>query len=334
MYFTTVAVLRGGPSSEYEVSLQTGASVLKVLEGTSYRVKDVVITKTGEWCVHGFVKKPEQILADVDVVFLALHGSYGEDGGVQRLLTRFGIPYTGSRAYPSTVAMNKYLTKESLSATGIKMPRSFKVSRDAMAEPVLVAQNIAELFKGPYVIKPTNAGSSHGVQIAQNVAELSLHLEKALPEYEQLLVEEYVSGVEATVALLEQYRQQSLYAFPPIEIVPPAESTYFDSGVKYNGCTEEICPGRFAPTVKEKLQKSAELVHTTLDLRQYSRSDFIIKGTEVYFLEVNTLPGLTSESLFPKAVTAVGGTYTELILHLLEDAYNTRPQYLSTGRAI
>lgn len=323
MFFSTVAVLRGGPSSEYDVSMQTGAAVLSVLRDSAYKSKDIIITRRGEWLVSGFVQSPEQALRDVDIVFNGLHGVYGEDGTVQRIMDRIGVPYTGSGSYPSAIAMNKHLTKEVAEAAGLLTAPSFKVTKEGAADPVLIAQRISEMFGPSYVLKPVTGGSSAGIRIASNVAELSNHLYTMLKDEESVLVEKRIHGTEATVAVLEHYRDESLYTFPPIEIVPAAESDFFDYTAKYGGTTQEICPGRFAPSTKAELQTAATAMHSALHLRHYSRSDFIVASDGVYFLETNTLPGLTTESLFPKAITAVGGSYRELIMHLLDAAYRS-----------
>ena len=140
MVFTTshkkrVAVLRGGPSTEYDVSMQTGSGVIDALTAEGYDVKDIIISRKGEWLLHGFVKQPVHALLDVDAVFIALHGAYGEDGTVQRILERLHIPYTGSDAYASALAMNKSLTKDYLKkhVPSIKMAPHLKITRSGTA---------------------------------------------------------------------------------------------------------------------------------------------------------------------------------------------------------
>lgn len=316
---TTVAVLRGGPSSEYEVSMKTGAGVLNVLKDDPVELRDIVITKRGAWMVNGFERTPEQALADVDVAFVAMHGEFGEDGQVQRILERYGVPYTGSRPYPSSVAMNKQLTKQQLKELGIKFPQHMRVSRGS--DTATVASVIGDLFGPEYFIKPVSGGSSVHTYSAtkQNLAE---KVHEALEYHDSVLVEKRIRGKEATVGVLEQYRDQKHYVMPVIEIVPPAHRDFFDAEAKYDGSTEEIVPGRFSNEHRDELQKIAKDVHQALELRHYSRSDFMIGDDGIYFLEVNTLPGLTSESLFPKAIESVGGSYKELVIHLIDLARN------------
>ncbi|MEY3784354.1 MAG: hypothetical protein RLZZ230_676 [Candidatus Parcubacteria bacterium] len=315
-----VAVLRGGPSEEYAVSMQTGSKVLEALDKLDYPFKDIVVTKKGEWLENGFVRQPESALLAVDVVFIALHGAYGEDGQVQRILERKKIPFTGSRALPSAIAFNKELTKHTLRAHNIAMPRHRKLTRADLPTleqeiPFIFSEVGHELF-----VKPIASGSSFGASYVPHADALRTAVTELLNQHEQIMVEQYIRGREATVGVLSNFRDTDLYALPVVEIIPPGGSPLFSNENKYNGTTNEIVPGRFSYPEKAKLAEIAQLVHQVIDCQQYSRSDFIVRDGEVYFLEVNTLPGLTSESLFPKAAAAVGLEYEELIRHLIEQA--------------
>ena len=315
-----VAVIRGGLSDEYKISLWTGASVLENIDTKLFEPIDVVITKNGEWLVDGRVRLPEHILHSVDVVFNALHGTYGEDGTIQRLFDRYGVPYTGSKAFASSVAMNKILTKNILKETDIKVPQHVHVTRDSLRDIGRIAEKITDSFGPQYVIKPVASGSSVGTMMVKNPLLLSQALTDALTRFEEVMVEIKIPGREATCGVIDRYRRNDIYALPPIEIVPPTHADFFDGAVKYNGTTQEFCPARFDRSTKEAIENISKNVHKTLNLSQYSRSDFIIAEDGIYFLEVNTLPGLTKESLFPKAIEAVGGIYTDFITHLLTDA--------------
>lgn len=313
-----VAVLRGGPSSEYAVSMLTGLEVLTSLRHLGYVCKDITITKKGEWLESGFVRSVDQVLEGIDVVFIALHGEYGEDGSVQRILQRKHIPFTGSRAFASAIAFNKELTKNSLKEHGVLMPRHRRISAEDVRwmtnDISLMFEEIgAELF-----VKPVSSGSSIGARYIHSEEMLEAALDELLQVHDSVLVEEFIRGREATVGVLQNFRDEHIYVLPPIEIVPPGGSPLFSHEDKYNGLTEEICPGRFSYSEKVKLAEAASLVHKVLDCDHYSRCDFIVKDGDVYFLEINTLPGLTKESLFPKAASAVGLDFHELIRHLVE----------------
>lgn len=315
-----IAVLRGGPSNEYEVSMKTGSNVLKVLRDLNYKHKDVVITKNGDWLENGFIKTSNATLEGVDVVFLALHGTYGEDGQIQRILENAKIPFTGSRALSSAIAFNKELTKNVLLQRDLKMPKHKRFEKSDLKNIDKEIENIFTDIGTELFVKPLTSGSSLGAYYVPNKETLKKVLTELLQVYEKVLIEEFIRGKEATVAVLENFRNEKVYTLPVIEIVPPNGEPLFSNESKYNGTTKEIVPGRFSYHEKSLLSEAARMVHEVIDCKLYSRSDFLVKDGEIYFLEVNTLPGLTSESLFPKAAEAVGLSYKELIKHLIENA--------------
>lgn len=300
-----VAVLRGGQGEEYDVSLRTGEHVLEALDRDLYDPLDIVITKSGEWLHQGRARAPQEVLGSIDLGFIALHGAYGEDGSTQRFFDTMHVPYTGSRAFPSAIALNKALTKDKLASLGIRMPRHMLVGSSARANTEGLIDSIGELFGPKYVLKPVRGSSSTGISIAENKQTLYAALGKALSEYEQILVEEFIEGREATCGVINDFRDQPLYALPVTEIVPSQA---------------EICPGRFALHEKEEIERIARLVHEVLELSQYSRSDFIVARDGIYFLEVNTLPELAIESVMPKVLESVGCAYKNFIHHLVDGA--------------
>lgn len=315
-----VTVLRGGPSEEHQVSMRTGANVLSSLQKFTDFANDIVIAKNGDWMEQGVVKSPDSILASTDVVFLALHGAYGEDGEVQKLLQRNNIPFTGSRSLPAAVSFNKHLTKETLKPYGILMPEHRMVSSEDIDSLAEIAQSITESFGPEYIIKPMASGSSVGIKLVHEGQSVEDSLRKALAVCDRVIIENFIRGREATCGILENYRDTEMYAFPAIEIIPSRDCEFFTTEAKYDGKTQEICPGNFSYSEKNTLAEVSALVHKTLGLSQYSRSDFMIKNGQVYFLEVNTLPGLTKESLYPKAAAAVGLEFDSLIELLVETA--------------
>lgn len=314
-----VAVLRGGPSDEYDVSLETGAAVLKYLDEDRYRPRDVLIDKEGVWHTHGTATTPERALSGIDVVFIAMHGEYGEGGEVQELLDAHAIPYTGSGVVSARVAMDKGTTRSHLSPIkGIKMPTHVVIHADEDPDMQSVSQDIFSQFGPPYIVKPLRGGSSLGVTVAHSANELPEKLQKGLDTYGSLIVEQFITGKEGTCGVVENLRNEQTYALPPIEIRAKKEGGFWDYESKYDDSTEEICPGNFTDEEKDVLQRAAREVHEQLGLSHYSRSDFIIAPSGIYFLEVNTLPGLTPTSLLPKAVDAVGVSFSGFIDHLLQ----------------
>src|SRR5690606_25266920 len=195
----------GGPSDEYEVSMRTGSEVLSALNRQNVPATDIIVNKQGEWVVHGFVKDPSSALMAADVVFVALHGAYGEDGSVQRILDRVGIPYTGSRAYPSSLAMNKILSKDVLRAAGVKIAPHMRVNREH-SDVRRVAASLDSLFGPSFVVKPVNGGSSIDTYIVHGMHELVRALQESFKKRSEVLVEKYIKGKEATVGVVEGLR--------------------------------------------------------------------------------------------------------------------------------
>lgn len=309
-----VGVIRGGPSNEYEVSLNTGASVLKHLP-EKYVGHDILISKDGTWHSGGVPRNPERVLKRVDVIFNALHGAYGEDGKVQRFLDNFSVPYTGSGVFGSALGMNKVLSKRAFENRGLKMPRHIVVKKDTVSKEILL--DIFKNFPHPCVVKPASAGSSVGVRIVRSFPELEDAVAEALTHSPLALVEEFIRGREASCGVVENFRGEKLYPLFPIEIIQPETSEFFDYNAKYSGESQEICPAHFERDVKNEIQYAAKEAHNALHLRHYSRSDFIISPRGVYLLETNTLPGLTPESLLPKALAEGGTEFPHFLDHLV-----------------
>lgn len=310
-----VGVVRGGPGHEYDVSLKTGASVLRSLpEG--YEGRDVVIMKDGVWHLDGLALNPAKLSQHVDVVFNALHGEYGEDGTAQRLFDSLKIPYTGSTAFPSALGMNKVLAKSAFKHAGLKVAfgETYTSGHGTLEE---IAHAAFRRVPSPWIVKPVSRGSSVGVSLARSFAELVEAVRFAFEYADAILIEEYIRGREATVGVIDSFRGEDHYTPPPVQIIKPEHKSFFDYEAKYGGETREICPGNFSRGETELLQDAAMRAHKALGLRHYSRADFIVSPRGIYILEVNTLPGLTDESLVPRALEAVGCKYHDFLDHVL-----------------
>ncbi|MEI7513390.1 MAG: D-alanine--D-alanine ligase [bacterium] len=312
-----IAILRGGPSDEHEVSLQSGASVIKTFSG-NHSIIDIVIDKDANWHIQGVPVEPAHALKSVDVVFNALHGEYGEDGKIQQILDHIGVPYTGSNTLASALGMHKWHAKEVFKLAGIKTPHARRVSNDMdISEQAL---QIFKTFSLPVIIKPISSGSSIGVSVARDLQSLEQALISVFSYSPTALVEEYIKGKEATCVVAENFRGEKYYAFPPIEIMKHTDVA-FDNKMKYEGVIEERCPGNFSQNEKNAIMQSAIIAHSAIGARHYSRSDFIVHPTRgIYILEINTLPGLTEASLLPKALTAVGSNMEEFLNFLIGEA--------------
>ena len=244
-----------------------------------------------------------------DMVFMALHGECGEDGRIQATFDLLGIPYTGSGYRGAAIAMDKGLTKELVQPHGIKTPgwKRYTYTKEDI-------EAIAAQTQVPCVVKIPRGGSSIGVSIVKKKEELSCALEDALTLDNTVIIEEFIEGKECTCAVLLDR------ALPSVEIMP--QDGFYDYKNKYQpGATVELCPARVNPEVEAEMGRMALQVHEILGLRTYSRSDFIVTDdNQVYFLEVNTLPGMTPTSLVPQEAAAVGISYGELCEIIVEDA--------------
>ena len=249
------------------------------------------------------------VCAMADIVFLALHGRTGEDGRVQATLDLLGIPYTGSGYLGSAIAMDKDLTKRVVAPLGVKTPAWMLVESDGMDIDAVCAQ-----AKLPCVVKPDDSGSSIGVSIANDEAELRAALKAAANEGSRILIEQYIRGREVQIGILGDK------ALPSIEIIP-AEG-FYDYRNKYQpGAAREITPAEIPAETEQRLADAALTVFHALNLSAYSRADFILDAEgELWFLEINTLPGMTPTSLVPQEAAAVGISYSELCEQIIADA--------------
>ncbi len=316
-----IGVIRGGTSSDYGVSLLSGAHVLELLSET-HRPIDIFISRDGVWHMGGIEKSPVQILKNVDVVWNALHG---EDHKVQELLSHHGVKYNGSEKYASSLAMNNFLAKEHLNQIGIKTPTYAIVRQhDDLKNK---AKEIFNSIPGPLTVKPVRGGTSLGIKVVNTYLELYSSLYDILSERSDALVEELITGREASVGVIEGFRNTDLYTLPPVEIkyggekkVKEVDFSDFDENEKDG---EEICPGNFSEKEKKDMEIMSRLIHDHLGLRHYSRADFIVSPKRgVYFIKVNTLPSLKKNSLFPLSLKAVGANVKDFVHHILLKALN------------
>lgn len=301
-----IAVVMGGPSAEREVSLNTGKAILAALLEKGYNAVSIDLEPLN------FMEQLKT--AGAEIVFNAIHGKFGEDGLLQGALELLDIPYTGSGVLASAAAMDKGLSKRLFLAAGISTPRSHIYSKhDDNGD---LAGEIVREFGVPVVVKPTDQGSSIGVVIVEEKAQLPQALEEAFRYGDHVLVEEFIKGRELTVAIMGNSDPRAL---PVIEIVP--HSGRYDYQSKYTkGATEYIVPARLADDITRLVQTEAVAAFKVLGCRGVSRVDVMLgQNDKPYVLEVNTIPGMTVTSLVPKAAAAEGMSFADLceqILHM------------------
>jgi D-alanine-D-alanine ligase len=252
----------------------------------------------------------------IDVAFVAIHGQWGEDGTIQGMLELLGIPYVGSGVLASALAMDKVMAKSVLAANGIEVPRGFVVDAAAhRADPETTARAAGDLGY-PVVVKPVQQGSSFGVTIADGPTALPAAVDEALTYDDRVLVEERLDGTELTVGVIGP--DNDLLALPVIEIV--SKRAFFDYRAKYDPTlSEEICPARIPESLAQRARETATLAHRALGCRDLSRTDMIATSDgRLPVLEVNTIPGMTANSLLPKAARVAGIGFAELCSRLIE----------------
>lgn len=296
-----VLVIYGGDSSEREVSLKSGRSVGEALVQAGHTV-------TYFDPISGYDELSKHV-ATCDVAFPILHGTGGEDGTVQAELDKCAIPYVGSDAIVSASCFDKLQTMQH--AKDVVFAPAELVSYESIKQ--------SQLLSAPFVLKPRAEGSSVDTFIIKNPTEFDVTvLQPVFAKHaDELLISKYIDGTEITVAVLNGT------ALPVIEIIPP-DGQEFDFTNKYNGATKELCPPK---TVSLKLQQQAqniaEALHTVMGCRHFSRTDMIIDSEgSIYTLEINTLPGMTTQSLFPLAASVAGYTMPQLVDTLVTSAYN------------
>jgi D-alanine-D-alanine ligase len=299
--FKKIGVLMGGLSAERDVSLQSGEAVYEALKSRGYDVLRIYVDRDIDMLLR-------QI--NVDLVFNALHGRYGEDGCIQGLLEMLGIPYTGSGVLASSLAMHKVKAKELFRLHNLPTPPYYVMDRDAF----ISLDEVHSAFGFPVVVKPAGEGSSVGVSLASNIDELEEACEEAFHFDNAILVERYIPGCEVHVGILNGK------ALGAIEVVP--HRPIFDYQAKYTpGHAEYHLPPRLSPERLRGILTQALRAHQALGCSGASRVNMIVSdlGNE-YVLEVNTVPGLTETSLLPKIARAAGLSFEDLVEAILADA--------------
>ncbi|APG25365.1 MULTISPECIES: D-alanine--D-alanine ligase [Syntrophotalea] len=291
-----IAVLMGGLSAERDVSLRTGRAIGQALQRCGYQIVEIDAGRD----------LPAQLeRAGAEVVFIALHGRFGEDGTVQGLLELCGIPYTGSGVLASSLAMDKVATKKMLCYHGIVTPAFAELRQGDV-----IADNLPDY---PLVVKPAREGSTIGISIANDRRALEEGLAEAFRHDDLVLVEQFIAGAEVTVGVLDGQ------PLPVIQVVP--KGGFYDYQSKYTpGETEYLLPAPLPEATYLALQEAAVRVFRAVGCQGAARVDFMVTDTDFYCLEVNTIPGMTETSLLPKAAQAAGLSFDELVERILEGA--------------
>ena len=319
-----IAIVMGGYSSEVEISLKSGEVVFNSLDANKYALYKVYILKEKWVVIHN--KKEYQIIKDdfsviidqehiqFDCVFNAIHGDPGENGVLIAYFDLIGMNHTSAPFYQMALAFNKRDTLSVVKEYGIPTATSFYMhQRDE-----IVTDKIIKKVGLPCFVKPNRAGSSFGISKVYEEENLKAAIEKACQEDEEILIESFLDGTEISVGVIEY--QGKLTVLPITEIV--SENDFFDYEAKYEGKSQEITPARISAAEKEKVVSLATKVYQVLNMKGFSRSEFIIVDGAPYFLEINTVPGMTKESLLPQQAKEASISLTDLFDNAIQMALN------------
>ena len=318
-----VAILAGGNSGEYEVSLNSASVIHRFIDRDKYDPY-IIHIKGMDWTCKdndgdvaevnkndfSIMLKGEKI--KFDCAFIAIHGTPGEDGKLQGYFDLLGIPYTSSDLNTSALTFNKDFCKRVVASYGINIPGSVLLFRNRRFDANMIVDEVSL----PCFVKPNNGGSSVGTSKVFNETDLKNAIEIAFKEDDQVLVEEFIAGCELTCGIVASGEEQ--ITFPVTEIVSAKE--FFDYEAKYTeGMADEIVPARISDEISDECKRISELLYLKLNCKGLVRFDYIYRNEQFYFLEVNTVPGLSEGSIVPKMAHAIGMSLTELYNLMLKN---------------
>ncbi len=318
-----IAIAAGGDSSEYIVSVASASNIEKSLDSKRYR--PFLITMKGKRWIYGTLDDPgpeidkndfsvtlngEKI--KFDCVFMAIHGTPGEDGKLQAYFDLLNIPYTTCGVLTSALAFNKYVCKGFLNNFGILSPKAMLVRKGYKFDTKIITTEIGL----PCFIKPNSGGSSFGVTRVNRESQIKDAVHKAFREDDEVIIEEFIEGMELTGGVIKTADREIL--FPLTEIV--SKNEFFDFDAKYNREADEITPARISSELTGECRKISSLIYDILNCRGIVRIDYMLKSNKFYFLEVNTVPGMTDTSIIPQQTEALGLDIKELFSLAVEDA--------------
>lgn len=331
-----IAVIYGSDSSEWEVSVRSGEFTASQIDGTRYNVYEV-FARYGSWTLRAYRKAGEARVTvtegsvpvdkndfsvnvagekiKFDYAYIMQHGTPGENGLMQGYLEMLGIPHSGCNAFVSAITFDKFSCKSYLKDVDfVKCADDIFLRK---GEPVEgLAQKAVEKLGLPMFVKPTDGGSSFGVTKVKTVEDFDKAVEYAFSEGNMLIAEAAVTGRELTCAVY--YDGKDYVALPVIEIL--TDNEFFDYEAKYNGHSKEVCPAQIPESLKEEIQDTSKKIYAHLGCSGLVRVDYIASEEGLYFLEVNTIPGMTAASLVPQMVRAAGLSMTDFLSSIIENS--------------
>lgn len=321
-----IAVIAGGDSSEFIVSVKSGANVFKAINTEKF-TPWLIQMKGKSWEVFqdenkiadvnkqdfSFEVKGEKIT--IDFAYITIHGTPGEDGILQAYFELMQIPYSTSNAHSASLTFNKWFCNNYLRSFNVRMAKSIKITKGETINP----KKIIEQLGLPIFIKPNAGGSSFGITKVKELSQVEDAIKKAWTESDEALIEQFIEGKEFTCGIVKIKGKKTV--FPVTEVLPKNE--FFDFEAKYTpGATEEITPARLPKHLFEECQKITAKIYDLCECAGIARIDFILKEDNFYFLEVNTTPGMTATSFIPQQIEAMGSNLQEIITQIIEDKLN------------
>lgn len=317
-----IAIVAGGYSSEYPVSLKSAESIKTFISPELYETHKVKIERT-TWQVElsdgacapvdlndfSFTENGEK--KKFDFAYITIHGTPGENGLLQGYFDMLGIPYSCCGVFAAALTFNKYACNHYLASFGINISPSMLIRRGDAVTP----EEVGEKVTYPCFVKPNDGGSSFGTTKVKTPEEFQASLDRALAEGEEAVAEKFMSGTEVTCGCYKTTKRSVV--FPITEVV--SRNEFFDYEAKYKGAVEEITPARIPETVAEKIKSTTSRIYDLIGCRGIIRVDYIIIGEEPYLLEVNTTPGMTRTSFIPQQAGAMGVPMREILTEIIED---------------
>lgn len=318
-----IAILAGGNSSEEGISLKSAAQIANWLDKEKYNVYKILVKGTNWTVKHeelgdisvskddfSFNRKGEKVI--FDCALIAIHGTPGENGLLQAYFELMGVPYTTGGVLSSSATFNKDICKLLVQSTGVNLAKGIKVTNGEN----ISSKAIIEKLGLPVFVKPNESGSSYGVSKVKTEAELIPAIEKAFTEDNSVLIEEFIPGRELSNGVIKTKEKTIL--LPVTEIVPKNE--FFDYNAKYLNQSDEITPARISPELTAKAQELSSKIYDILECRGIARVDYILNNDKLYFLEINTVPGMSEASIIPQQVKAMGKEMKEIFSLVIDDA--------------
>jgi len=318
-----IAIVAGGDSSEYVVSVRSGANVFSAIDRQKF-TPWMILIRNGVWSVL----ENDKEIASVDkgdfsftlngekirlaYAYIMIHGTPGEDGILQGYFDMLGIPYSSCGVQSSALTFNKNFCNKYLRSYDIQMARSLRLVTGEKWNPAEVVRELSL----PLFVKPSAGGSSFGVTKVKKEEELEAAVDKALKESPEVLIEQFIEGKEFTCGVVKIGDKKII--LPVTEVIPKNE--FFDYEAKYTpGMTEEITPARISETLTKKVQSLSSEIYDLCNCKGIVRVDYILKGEIFYFLEINTVPGMTATSFIPQQIRAAGLNLTNLLTEIIEE---------------